>query len=86
VAKKIKKVILVTDGEVDNGSVQRCDEAFEKAAKENFKISKSICYIVSTGSSEINMSVTCPFTRFCESKVFTKTKTEPLKALVEYTA
>lgn len=31
VAKRYPKVILVTDGQVDNGSVQRCDEAFEKA-------------------------------------------------------
>ena len=86
VAKQIRNIILVTDGEVDNGSVQRCDTAFENAAKSNFKISKSICYIISTGSAQVNMSVTCPFSRFCENKVFTKTKTDPLKAVVEYTS
>ena len=83
VARRYSKVILVTDGQVDNGSVQRCDEAFEKAQK-NFRISKSICYIVSTGHGEVNMSVTCPFTRFCDNQVFTKRKEEPLKAVVNY--
>lgn len=48
VAKKYSRIILVTDGEVGNDSVKRCDESFEKAASV-FKISKSICYIVSTG-------------------------------------
>ena len=76
----------MTDGEVDNGSVKSCDLTFEQAEKNNFKISKSICYIISTGSSEVNMSVTCPFTRFCDNQVFTKRKEEPLKAVVQYTA
>jgi hypothetical protein len=85
VAKRYSGVILVTDGEVGNDSVKRCDESFEKAAGE-FKISKAICYIISTGYGEVNMSVTCPFTRFCANQVFTKRKDEPLKAVVEYTA
>lgn len=32
------------------------------------------------------MSVTCPFTRFCDNQVFTKKRDEALKAVVEYTA
>jgi hypothetical protein len=32
------------------------------------------------------MSVTCPFTRYCENQVFTKRKGEELKAMVQYTA
>jgi hypothetical protein len=82
VNKKFSRIILVTDGEV--GSVQRCDQTFEKAEQNGFKISKSICYIISTGYSEVNMSVTCPFTRFCDNQVFTKRKDEPLKAVVQY--
>lgn len=31
------------------------------------------------------MSVTCPFTRFCDNQVFTKRRDEPLKAVVNYT-
>jgi hypothetical protein len=31
------------------------------------------------------MSVTCPFTRFCESKVFTRKPGEALKVVVQYT-
>lgn len=59
-------VILVTDGEVGDHSVSECDKTFEKHSKD-FKITKAICFIVSSGSAEVNMSVTCPFTRFCES-------------------
>jgi hypothetical protein len=68
VKERFTKVILVTDGEVGDHSVQSCDKTFEEAFnKEKFKINKSRCYIISTGSGEVNMSVTCPFTRFCES-------------------
>jgi hypothetical protein len=85
VAKRHSRIILVTDGEVGNQSVKLCDKSFEKAAWE-FKIVKSICYIISTGYGEVNMSVTCPFTRFCENQVFTKRRDEPLKVVVQYTA
>lgn len=83
--EKITHVILVTDGQVGDHSVQNCDKQFETALdKQQFKISKSICYIISTGYGELNMSVTCPFSRFCESKVFTKDKGQDLKAIVSY--
>lgn len=87
VSKKYKEIILVTDGEVGDGSVQMCDKIFDEAEKnQNFKYDKSICFIISTGYGELNMSVTCPFTRNCESQVYTKRKDEQLKALVQYTA
>ena len=84
VKKKHSKIILVTDGQVDNSSVQRCDQKFEEAEKNGFKIAKSVCYIVSTGYGGVNMSVTCPFTRFCDNQVFTKEKDQPLVAVVQY--
>lgn len=84
IAHKHRNVILITDGEVSDQSVKRCDELFEGKQKE-FKISKIICYIVSSGSGEINMSVTCPFTRYCESKVFTKLRDQEMKTLVQHT-
>ena len=77
VSKKYKEIILVTDGEVGDGSVQMCDKIFDEAEKnQNFKYDKSICFIISTGYGELNMSVTCPFTRNCESQVYTKRKDE----------
>ena len=86
VARMFTNVILVTDGEVGDHSVQRCDQIFEAAfSQDKFRINKSLCYIISTGSGEVNMSVTCPFTRFCESKVFTRRRGEALKAVVQYT-
>lgn len=86
VNKRFKNIILVTDGEVGDHSVKTCDETFDKAAKNEFKIHKSICYIISSGSGQVNMSVTCPFSRSFDSQVFTKRKDEELKALVQYTA
>jgi hypothetical protein len=35
---------------------------------------------------EPNLSVTCPFTRFSESKVFSKCGANPLKEIMSYTA
>jgi len=57
----------------------------EKALKEsNFKIEKAVCYVIG-GYSEPNLSVTCPFTRRSESKVFSKNGTQPLKTVMQYT-
>lgn len=85
VQEKLTHVILVTDGEVGDHSVQSCDKQFENALNNiGFKISKSVCYIISTGYGDVNMSVTCPFSRFCESKIFTKNKGEEVKAVVSY--
>ncbi len=77
---------MITDGEVTDRSVQDCDKIFEEAQdKQHFKIDKSICYIICSGSDAINMSVTCPFTRFCESQIFTKKKTDVMQTIAQYT-
>ena len=86
VQKRFKRIILVTDGQVGNEKVQLCDKIFETAADKGFKLSKSICYIVSSEYGSLNMSVTCPFTRYCENQVFTKEKDKPLASIVQYTA
>lgn len=81
ISKNIKKIILVTDGQVSDHSVNQCDKTLEK---HNFE--KSICYIVSTSSyGALNMSVTCPFTRKCDNEVYEKGYTSPLKKIVQYT-
>ena len=48
VDQRLSNIILVTDGEVGDHSVQSCDKIFDNASKD-FKISKSICFMVSTG-------------------------------------
>ena len=76
----------MTDGEVGDHSVQRCDKIIEEAKqKSKFEIQKSIVYVVGD-YHEPNLSVTCPFTRSSESKVFTKSGASPLKELISYTA
>ena len=86
-ARKFKNFILITDGEVGDNSVQICDKTFEEAdKKQGFRYNKSICFLASTSYGDLNMSVTCPFSRNCESQVFTKKRGEEIKALVQYTA
>lgn len=81
IAKNIKKVILITDGQVSDHNVQMCDKILEK-----FEFTKTICYIIaSSGYGALNMSVTCPFTRKCDNEVWEKPYTSPLKKLVQYT-
>ena len=54
-------VILITDGQVGDHSVRECDKILE-----GYKFTKTICYILaSTAYVNLNMSVTCPFTRRC---------------------
>ena len=77
VQQKFKNIILITDGEVGDGNVQACDKCFDEAEKKHgFKYSKSICVLASSSYGELNMSVTCPFSRNCDSQVFTKKKGE----------
>ena len=82
VAKQISisketKIILLTDGEVSDSSVSKCDTFLE-----NYKLDESICYIVS--KYNCNMSVTCPFTRNCKSKVYFKQENSELQEQVSY--
>ena len=87
VQRKIKNIILITDGEVGDHNVQACDKCFEDAEKNSgFKYNKTICVLASSSYGELNMSVTCPFSRNCENQVFTKRRDEEFKALVQYTA
>jgi hypothetical protein len=65
-SNKYERVILVTDGEVDDNDVQSCDEILK-----DFKFAKTICYII-TNTNNVNMSVTCPFTRNCANEVYQK--------------
>jgi len=77
----------VTDGEVGDHDVSRCDKILEETKqKENFKIKKAICYVIGSFYSEPNLSVTCPFTRYSESKVFSRTGAAELKTVMQYTA
>lgn len=81
IAKQLKKVILITDGQVGQHNVTNCDKILE-----NYKFTKTICYIIaSSGYGGLNMSVTCPFTRNCENEVYEKHINTPLKKLVQYT-
>jgi hypothetical protein len=81
--KNLKNIILVTDGEVPDRSVKKCDELLA-----NHQFEKTICYIISTnhwGREELNMSVTCAFTRNCEHKVFVKHPKKNLEAVAQFT-
>jgi hypothetical protein len=61
VKRKYKNLILITDGQIADTSVQSCDKILN-----NYKFTKSICYIIeSCNNSNLNMSVTCAFTRNC---------------------
>ena len=76
----------MTDGEVGDYSVQHCDRIIEEAKnKSKFKIEKAIMYVVGE-YHEPNLSVTCPFTRFSESQVFSKSGSTELKEIMSYTA
>lgn len=82
---KYKNIILITDGEVGDHSVHKCDNILEEAnQKEGFKIKKAICYVIGS-YAEPNLSVTCPFTRFSDSKVFSRQGANPMKAVMNYT-
>lgn len=78
-------IILVTDGEVGDYEVNKCDTILNKAfADKKFKIGKAVCYVIGN-YSEPNLSVTCPFTRRSESKVFSRTRASELKTVMQYT-
>ena len=83
---KFDNIILVTDGEVGDHDVSRCDKILEEAkSKDNFKIKKAICYVIGS-YHEPNLSVTCPFTRLSESKVFSRAGSAEIKTVMQYTA
>ncbi len=80
-----RNIILVTDGEVCDRDVTMCDTIFKNAFEaKQFTINKAVCYVIGR-YNEPNLSVTCPFTRRCESKVFSKSGADPLKTVMQYT-
>ena len=85
VAKQFTNIILVTDGEVGDHSVHGCDRTLNEAFSANkFHVRKAVCYVIGN-YSEPNLSVTCPFTRRSESKVFSRTRETALKTIMQYT-
>ena len=71
---------------MEDHSVTQCYKILDQAnVQGNFKIKKAICHVIG-GCGEPNLSVTCPFTRFWESKVFSKSGAEPLKPVIRFTA
>ena len=66
--------ILITDGEVDQYEVEKCDQEFEK--NKNILIyDYAEVYLIGRKNST-NLSVACPFTRFCASKTILKSPEE----------
>ena len=58
-------IIIFTDGEVSQEVVQKTDEKLR-----NYELDNIDCYII--GKNSVNMSVTCPFTRNNNSRVYSK--------------
>ena len=81
VKSQLKRIILITDGQVSDHDVQNCDKILE-----DYQFEKTICYIIASSSyGSLNMSVTCPFTRKCENEVYEKPEGKGFKKLVQYT-
>lgn len=55
-------IVIITDGDVNDNYVQKCDESLS-----DYKINNVECYII---GRRANMSVTCPFTRENTSNVY----------------
>ena len=66
--------ILITDGQVYESEVQKCDEEFENN-KYNLIYDYAEVYLIGR-KQETNLSVACPFTRFCPSKTVLKSPEE----------
>ncbi len=81
IKKQLRNIILITDGEVGQDQVKLCNGILA-----NHKFNKSICYIISSssyGNANLNMSVTCAFTRNCDMKVFKKMPNSPIEAALQ---
>lgn len=66
--------ILITDGQVGQQEVELCDKNFE-LYKNKFKYDYCEVYLIGNKEST-NLSVACPFTRFCPSKTILKSPKE----------
>ena len=66
--------ILISDGQVDQNEVEKCDKNFE-LYKNILNYDYAEVYLI--GKKEYtNLSVACPFTRFCPSKTILKSPDE----------
>jgi hypothetical protein len=72
--KKYSEFILITDGQVGQQEVELCDKNFE-LYKNNFNYDYCEVYLIGNKGST-NLSVSCPFTRFCPSKTILKSPQE----------
>jgi hypothetical protein len=70
VEKKIKNLVLITDGEVDSKSVELSDKFLS-----NYKFDHIEAHII-FNSSSCNLSVTAPFTRNSPNKIYLYNKSE----------
>ena len=84
VEQRHKSVILITDGQVGDHEVKQCDQILE-GAMGKFRIQRAVCFVLGQ-YSEPNLSVTCPFTRYSESRVFSKAGPNPLREQISFTA
>jgi hypothetical protein len=66
--------ILITDGEVDQNEVHKCDKELEKN-KNKLIYDYAEVYLIGR-KEQTNLSVACPFTRFCPSKTILKSPKE----------
>jgi len=57
---------LFTDGQVDASCVEKCDSILKNS---NVRFEKVYIHIWNTGG-DINLSVSAPFTRFCEFEIY----------------
>jgi hypothetical protein len=58
--------ILISDGQVDQFGVKSCDKLFN-LYKNNLSYDYAEVYLIGR-KTETNLSVACPFTRFCPSR------------------
>ena len=66
--------ILISDGEVGQSEVESCDKEFD-LCKNIFSYDYAEVYLIGR-KSDVNLSVSCPFTRYCPSKTVLKSPDE----------
>ena len=72
--KNYSEFILITDGEVNQSDVESCDKNFE-LYKNILIYNYAEIYLIGR-KDYANLSVGCPFTRFCSSKTILKSPNE----------
>lgn len=77
--KSFGTFVLITDGEVDYYSIKYCDDTIRQ---KEITFKYVYAYII---NSSPNMSVTCPFTRYCPNKVVAMTNKDNEKIYSDVT-